>query len=440
MNKVNLTELIEDIKQISFDFARILGLTYGGRTGLSVILRCISLLRQGKIDKLFSFQKVFAEKHVVVRVEAMRMGLFLGGFASVFKLLKLIFEYYSRKRSVYHSLIAGFVASLSCLFLESDFRRTLALYVIARAFQSLYNWLKKRGYWHFWGSDWEHGDTALFGLASAQIMYAYVMRPETLPKSYYKFIVRTGPIDESVLNAVRANNRNKPIALDDVFGFIKKTVPDVAAHPGYALSQESTIVPCSVMHPQSLNHVHNTLRIVYNTAKQTAPLYGALTLMPLLLLRFRKLLTQPLSELKYFVKSTIQSTAFISAFVGLYQTVICAHRSVASVDNRFIYYIGGLVASLSLLIEKKSRRSDLALYALPRGLDSLYLTFQDKKFLSTVPYGDALLIALGMSGIMYCYDYERDTLSPLIQTIIKKLLSDKSHPQKRKQKKHKRET
>lgn len=32
-----------------------------------------------------------------------------------------------------------------------------------------------------------------------QVMYAYVMRPETLPKSYWNFIVHSGPIDAIVL-------------------------------------------------------------------------------------------------------------------------------------------------------------------------------------------------------------------------------------------------
>ena len=37
-----------------------------------------------------------------------------------------------------------------------------------------------------------HGDSLLFIVSSAQVMYAYVMRPDTLPPSYWNFIVRTG--------------------------------------------------------------------------------------------------------------------------------------------------------------------------------------------------------------------------------------------------------
>ena len=43
----------------------------------------------------------------------------------------------------------------------------------------------------------------LFAVASAQVMYSYVMRPSTLPESYWMFIVRTGPIPKDILEAAR---------------------------------------------------------------------------------------------------------------------------------------------------------------------------------------------------------------------------------------------
>ena len=53
-------------------------------------------------------------------------------------------------------------------------------------------------------------------------MYAYVMRPETIPKSYYKFIVNQGPIDEVVLQAVRANNRGRPMDMSILREYVEK--------------------------------------------------------------------------------------------------------------------------------------------------------------------------------------------------------------------------
>ncbi len=56
----------------------------------------------------------------------------------------------------------------------------------------------------------------------AQVMYAYVMRPETLPKSYWKFIVKSGPIETPALEAVRRSVRKLPIDLQAFNAFIKK--------------------------------------------------------------------------------------------------------------------------------------------------------------------------------------------------------------------------
>ncbi len=62
------------------------------------------------------------------------------------------------------------------LWVCQETRRSFALYMAVRALQCLYNAAKARGWWHAWGSSWPHGDTLLFSVTSAQVMYAYVMR------------------------------------------------------------------------------------------------------------------------------------------------------------------------------------------------------------------------------------------------------------------------
>ena len=53
-------------------------------------------------------------------------------------------------------------------------------------------------------------------------MYAYVMRPKTLPRSYWSFIVKTGPIHPVALEAVRRNNRSRAVNLEAVNAYIQK--------------------------------------------------------------------------------------------------------------------------------------------------------------------------------------------------------------------------
>ena len=59
------------------------------------------------------------------------------------------------------------------------------------AVQCAYNALKGRGWWHFWADRWDHGDALLFMVSTAQVMYAYAIRPDTIPAAYYKFILKT---------------------------------------------------------------------------------------------------------------------------------------------------------------------------------------------------------------------------------------------------------
>ena len=56
------------------------------------------------------------------------------------------------------------------MFLSRERRRTLALYMLARIAQCLYNSLKQQGRFHLWGSDWAYGDALLFALSSAQVL------------------------------------------------------------------------------------------------------------------------------------------------------------------------------------------------------------------------------------------------------------------------------
>lgn len=54
-------------------------------------------------------------------------------------------------------------------------------------------------------------------------------------------------------------------------------------------------------------------------------------------------------------------------------------RLCANHENRAIYGVGGFFAGLSLLIEKKDRRAELALYVLPRAIDALWKIMKKKR-------------------------------------------------------------
>lgn len=389
---------------------------YASRTLLSLLVRIFSLLKSGKISNVFSVQQLVSEKNLIVREEAVRLGLFLGCFSGGFNLVKDLMAKYRKKEDGYNSFVAGGVAGLSIFSQSRDGWRTISLYTFARLLQCVYNGLKERNYFQ-WTNSFTHGDTILFALSSAQIMYAYVMRPNTLPKSYFDFIVNTGPIPKTVLEVVRLNNRGLP--------FDAQKITEFCAKKGTTLGKIEfpyPIVGCDMLHPQTHGCVKHNISVFLDTAKKILPLYASLTFIPTLVFQFGSFIKTPINTILGLMKSTARSVSFLASFVSLYMSVVCTHRNIFSSENRYLFWFAGLVCSSSIMLEKKSRRSELALYTLPRALDSLYMILNERKWLGSVPNGELYLFMLSMAGIMYYYDFERTTMSNLLASLAKYLI------------------
>lgn len=129
---------------------------------------------------------------------------------------------------------------------------------------------------------------------------------------------------------------------------------------------------------------------------------------------------------------------------------ICLYRLVFRMDHKLSYWFAGWFASLSLLIERKSRRSgnqhnhthsrcksmphsppppptpELALYALPRAADSLFMILRDRRWLGSMPHGEVALFASSMGALLYFYQHESTTMAPLLYKILRRFMNPSS--------------
>ncbi|KAJ0051435.1 hypothetical protein Pint_01342 [Pistacia integerrima] len=125
------------------------------------------------------------------------------------------------------------------------------------------------------------------------------------------------------------------------------------------------------------------------------------------------------------LKGAVRSTTFLSAFVGMFQGVICVHRKVASKDHKLVYWIAGAISALSVLLEKKARRGELALYVLPRAGDSLWYILVNRLLIPDVKNAEVALFCACMGGIMYYLEYEPDTMAPFLRGLIRRFLASR---------------
>ncbi|KAL6977600.1 hypothetical protein U1Q18_026392 [Sarracenia purpurea var. burkii] len=397
-------------------------LSYGVRVGIGILLRAFKLARGQSYSSLLDLKQLVSEKNLIVREEACRIGLLFGGFTGSYHALRCLLRKLRKKETPLNAILAGSAAGLSILALDdSNRRRTLALYLLARLAQCAYNSAKSNNKFHLWGSHWQHGDSLLFALASAQVMYSFVMRPESLPKSYQDFIQKTGPVAQPVYKAVRDCCRGYPVDVASLSAYLS----DKRASNFGKLEEFPPIIPCSIIHPDSNSCLAHNANAASATFRKTFPLYFSLTFVPFVVLRLPKFMDSPVRTCWLAVKGAVRSTAFLSAFVGIFQAVICLHRKVSSKDHKLVYWVAGGLSGLSLLLEKKGRRGDIALYVLPRAGDSLWYILVNRHLLPNIKNAEVALFCFCMGGIMYYLEHEPDTMAPFLRGLIRRFLASR---------------
>ncbi|GMI75675.1 hypothetical protein like AT5G51150 [Hibiscus trionum] len=397
-------------------------LSYGVRVGIGILLRAFKLARGQSYSSLLDLKQLVSEKDLIVREEACRIGLLFGGFTGSYHALRCLLRKLRKKETPTNALLAGSIAGLSILSLDdSSRRRTLALYLLARLAQCTYNSAKSKNRFHLWGSHWRHGDSLLFSLACAQVMYAFVMRPESLPKAYQDFIQKTGPVAAPVYKAVRETCRGGPVNVASISAYLSSR----RRSNNVKLEEFPSIIPCSIIHPDTNSCLTHNTKAASATFRKTFPLYFSLTFVPFVVLHLQKFMDTPARTCWLAVKGSVRSTCFLSAFVGIFQAVICGHRKIASKDHKLVYWVAGGLSALSVLLEKKARRSELALYVLPRAGESLWYILVNRRLLPDVKNTEVALFCACMGGIMYYLEYEPDTMAPFLRGLIRRFLASR---------------
>lgn len=117
-----------------------------------------------------------------------------------------------------------------------------------------------------------------------QIMYAFMMRPETLPKSYTEFIVKTGPIAKPVYKAVRESCRGGPVDVGALAAYIEAKTGRVPV----GLDTHMPILPCTSVHAETASCLLQNVKALRTTFRKTFPLYLSLTFVPFVILNIQK--------------------------------------------------------------------------------------------------------------------------------------------------------
>lgn len=110
------------------------------------------------------------------------------------------------------------------------------------------------------------------------------MRPESLPKSYQDFILKTGPVAEPVYKAVRDNCRGSAVDVAALSMYLSNEKGSSSIN----LMEHPSIIPCSIIHPGTKSCLVHNATAASATFRKTFPLYFSLTFVPFVVLRLQK--------------------------------------------------------------------------------------------------------------------------------------------------------
>lgn len=283
-------------------------------------------------------------------------------------------------------------AGLASFIDEPNRRRTILLYLLARALGTMVHLL--------------HGDgrlpavpgftTGVFNLCCAVVVLCVTHHPHLLPPSYYKAALRWSHYyDDQKLHRLFRS-------------------------PGAHFVQCSPLLHAGSCHRTAITDL-------YRSALFFSKIYFLIYSLPLLLWKLQSLVHDPVTVIRYFLRNIAVSTAFFTVAATTVKYLVCLLRNwdhAPPPGPQYIPFVAGLVGSLAVLIERPNRQVELMYYAIPQVLYIAWRLLCIKKPLKLhkVPAGSVWLFCVSLMVVMYAHERNRDSLAPSINTTLDFLL------------------
>lgn len=189
----------------------------------------------------------------------------------------------------------------------------------------------------------------------------------------------------------------------------------------------------SLLHPWVDSCIDCNFRRFFTRFRFMLPVYGALHLIPMLVFRRHQVAKEPLRMLLKAGWGITRSCSFLGIFVVIYQSLFCMRSQVmdskltpgwlqAILRRKENFWLIGFMTCFSLFAEEKRRRAELAMYCLPRALESAWSVARRRAWVPIVPFGETMLGAAAMAMIMDSYKHQPKAMSGIVRNLMYQLV------------------
>jgi hypothetical protein len=292
----------------------------------------------------------------------------------------------------YKAALAVLLSSPGLMFMPTEWNEWLSTTAFLRALEIAAKRLTERGYL----PAVENADLYVMMVASLLVVQAYVYYPLSMGASYLAFfnvffqqhtvaagqfrrLIKGRNLDPEALDALRfAGN------VDGFKGLTKVPFPRTLVTPGQY--DRSSLTWRNVMHPQ-FGSLYFAVRFFIKGWLQGLVFYAPIFLMPRMLFNPMSLVLKPVELLKKlfpdvansaFFLTTYCTSAFISVpllrYFGFNETHLPGYGGYLTVVG------AGITAAFPLLIERPSRRLEMAEFVFQKGATSVWERFYKHRF------------------------------------------------------------
>ncbi|KAG0330207.1 hypothetical protein BGZ99_007068 [Dissophora globulifera] len=398
-------------------------------------------------------------------------AFFMSSFISTYKAVLCTMRYYRSDQDSdrLNAFVAGSVAGLTLALDKNKSRRTaLTLYLFTRSIQFGSSYIMKKWAEHrntkratnrqalrenidisgqkqalVTKNGWDDilaraltssGATILMSLTASVNIYSCVIEPDAMPRSYWNFIMQHSGLPQKfgsmfpvLVDTFRSQYqvlRELPRGMENIgfpAGMSSKEFVAENISPNVA-----TLIPsnvhhdfqlCAVLHPLTPCSGH-AVDVLTGEFGRAIKMYGALNLVLTLVFQNKNMVSNPKEVAYRYIRSTLRSTLFLTMYVlGAFYSP-CLLRKLLKKETIFIYLLNGIISGLAVLIEAPGRQMELALYCLPRALETGWKLMLKRGLVRNVPKGDIALFSASMGVMMTLYQNDPSVINKHYLTVL----------------------
>ena len=339
----------------------------------------------------------------------LKHGLAFGLFVSVFNSTLYVVSRGSaeemcnaRKK---HGWLAGLLAGASVGLAPKETRHFTAKLTFTRSLEVLCRMIYQRSSpqvkrWLDQVGLSRHLDTLIFSLSSRVVLEEYLDGGDHLEKSYRKFLNVQGGKSRANLDAIRDN-----------------------------LKGDSSLKPCQACHPETDScSLHAFAFFSKAFTERSLPIYYRVFAIPLLFGFIQG--KQPRKSVLHFIKAVGQSSLFLSMYCTSAWISYCSVSDAPLWVRKHIRpWLTAVFAGSTLLIEKQSRRIEVALYVMTHAINVL-LCKSSKKGINFPDHSETIVSMLCCSFLLNAYlnedTKEAQLIRPGYRFLLERFLDSKS--------------